>query len=50
MARKHLEFEITFENVEGEDSKEHLQQAFEMLLKDILIGPEVIEEIKAKED
>jgi len=30
MARKQLKLEITFENVEGEDSEQGLQQAFDI--------------------
>ena len=46
MARKHLELEITFENIEGEDSEQRLQQAFDMLFKGIAIDPEVVKNIR----
>jgi hypothetical protein len=35
MARKRQKFEITFEYIEGKDSKQRLKQAFEMLFRDL---------------
>ena len=40
MAGKQLKLDITFENIEGEDSEQRLQQAFDMLFKGIAIDPE----------